>query len=48
MKLARRLVLQLALLAQYLTTIWLFARRAQLGSDALYGHSVGIDGRMKD
>lgn len=40
MKLARRLVLQLALLAQYIASIWPFARRAQLSSDALYGHSI--------
>ena len=39
-KLVRHVVVQLALLAQCITSIWLFARRVQHGSDALYDHRI--------
>ena len=40
LKLVRSVVLQLALLAQCITSIWLFARRVKHGSDALYDHRI--------
>ena len=39
-KLIRRVMLQLAILAQCITSIWLFARRVHHGSDALYDHRI--------
>ena len=40
LKLIRRVIPQLALLAQCTTSIWLFSRRVQHGSDALYDHRI--------
>ena len=39
-KLVRRMIVQLALLTQCIMSIWLFARRVQHGSDALYDHRI--------
>ena len=40
LKLIRRVIFQLALLAQCIASIWLFSRRVQHGSDALYDHRI--------
>lgn len=39
-EIVRCVVVQLALLVQCVTSIWLFARRVQRGSDALYDHRI--------
>ena len=39
-KIARRTIVPLALLSQSITSIWLFFRRVNRGSDALYDHRI--------
>lgn len=38
--LATKMILQLALMTQCITSIWLFSRRVKHGSDALYDHRI--------